>query len=116
MAMAGLGVIGVIGGWVAAVAVILCAAIVWVGLPGKAGGEKLPVKPLVKYFIGVALYLTLFNALLFVDSILIKRFTTIYFDEHATQLAASLDTIPWAKRVTGFKFDASVLADVQNAY
>jgi len=114
MATAGLGVIGVIGGWVAAVAVILCAAVVWIGLPKAT--EKLPVRPLIRYFLGVALYLTLFNALLFVDSILIKRFTTIYFDDHAAQLATSLDIIPWAKRVSGYHPDPSVLADVQNAY
>jgi len=114
MAMAGLGVIGVIGGWVAAVAVILCAAAIWVGLP--KGGERIPVKPLVTYFVSVAVYLTLFNALLFVDSILIKRFTTIYFDDHAKELARALDVIPWAGTTTGYKPDPSVLADVQNAY
>lgn len=114
MAMMGLGVIGVIGGWVAAVALILCAAIIWVGLPKTT--EKLPVRPLVKYFLGVAIYLTLFNALLFVDSILIKRFTTIYFEDNAGQLATALDAIPWAKRTSGYHFDPSVLADVQNAY
>ncbi len=114
MAMAGLGVIGVVGGWVAAVALILCAAAIWIGMPKSA--EKIPVRPLVKYFVSVAVYLTLFNALLFVDSILIKRFTTIYFDEHATELARSLDTIPWAVKTSGYRPDPSVLADVQNAY
>lgn len=118
MAMSGLGVVGVIGGWVAAVAVILCAAILWVGLPGKLEpSAKLPVKPLVGYFVGLALYLTLFNALMFVDTILIKRFTTVYFEEHAAQLAAATATaIDWAPRVTGYRYDPSVLADVQNAY
>jgi len=116
MAMAGLGVIGVIGGWVAAVAVILCAAMVWVGLPGKPA-ERLPVRPLIGYFAGVATYLTLFNALMFVDSVLIKRFTTIYFDEHAGALRAAIDqALPWAPGLTGYKADASALADVQNAY
>src|SRR5258706_10033774 len=62
MAMAGFGVIGVIGGWVAAVGVIVCAAIVWVGLPGKIEREhRMPVRPLIKFFAGVALYLALFN-------------------------------------------------------
>ena len=119
MAMAGLGVVGVIGGWVAAVGVILCAAIVWVGLPGGATGpgiEKLPARPLVRYFLGVAVYLTLFNALMFVDSVLIKRSMTVYFDDHARELAASLERIPWARRATGYHLDASTLADVQNAY
>ena len=40
MAMAGLGVIGVIGGWVAAVGIILCAAAIWVGLPRQRGVER----------------------------------------------------------------------------
>src|SRR6185369_5180554 len=61
MAIAGFGVIGVIGGWVAAVGVILCAAIVWVGLPGQGGAiapaDRLPVRPLIQFFAGVALYL-----------------------------------------------------------
>src|SRR5688572_10775896 len=63
MAMAGLGVIGLIGGWVVAVGVILCAAAIWVGLP-KSDEERLPVKPMLQYFASVALYLTLFNALM----------------------------------------------------
>lgn len=98
MAMAGLGVIGVIGGWVAAVGLILCASIVWIGMPGRIPREdRLPVRPLVEFFAGVALYLFLFNALMFADSILIKRLTTEHF---AAEGAA----------------DPSVLADVQNAY
>lgn len=116
MAMAGLGVIGVIGGWVAAVGVILCAAAVWVGMPRQHGEEKLPVRPLLQYFASVALYLTLFNALMFADGILIKRFTTVYFQDHARELAASLEPMPWVARVTGYVADPSVLADVQNAY
>ena len=116
MAMAGLGVVGVIGGWVAAVGVILCAAVLWVGLPGVKG-EKLPVRPLIGYFAGVATYLTLFNALMFVDSVLIKRFTTIYFDDHARELAGAVaNALPWAPGVTGYHADSSALADVQNAY
>ena len=118
MAMAGFGVIGVIGGWVAAVGVILCAAIVWVGLPGKlAPGERLPVRPLIQFFAGVALYLVLFNALMFIDSILIKRLTTEYYAAHAATLRQALATsVPWATRATGYAADPSVLADVQNGY
>jgi stage V sporulation protein B len=71
MAIAGMGVTGVVGGWVAAVGFILCAAIAWVGLPGKT--EKLPVKPMLVYFGQVAVYLLLFNGLMFVDAILLKR-------------------------------------------
>src|SRR5205085_2116896 len=85
MAMAGLGVIGVIGGWAVAVGVILCVAVVWVGMPKQRNVEKLPVKPLLQYFASVAVYLTLFNALMLADGILIKRFTTIYFADHAKE-------------------------------
>jgi stage V sporulation protein B len=118
MAMAGFGVIGVIGGWVAAVGVILCASVVWIGLPGKlAPGERLPVRPLIQYFAGVALYLVLFNALMFVDSILIKRLTTEYYMAHASTLTDALTTtLPWAVRISGYHANPSVLADVQNGY
>jgi len=98
MAMAGLGVVGVVGGWVAAVGVILVLAATWVGLPGAVPTEqRLPVKPMVRYFVGVAIYLALFNALMFVDTWLLKRFTTDYF-------AARGDA------------DPSALADVQVGY
>jgi stage V sporulation protein B len=118
MAMAGFGVIGVIGGWVAAVGVILCAAIVWIGLPGKVAREdRLPVRPLIEFFVGVALYLVLFNALMFIDSLLIKRLTTEYYAAHVDTLGAALATaVPWAPRAAGYHVDPSVLADVQNGY
>jgi stage V sporulation protein B len=105
----------VIGGWVAAVGVILCASIVWIGLPGNP--ERLPVAPLLAYFARIAVYLFLFNALMFVDSVLIKRLTTEYFARHAGELADGLArTLPWGARVTGYHLDPSVLADVQNGY
>ena len=118
MAMAGMGVIGVIAGWVAAVAIILCAAIVWVGMPGKiAKADRLPIAPMIRFFGGVAIYLFLFNALMFVDSLLIKRLTTEYFAAHAEPLRASLEsTIPWATKLSGYHFTPSDLADVQNGY
>lgn len=129
MATVGLGVIGVIGGWVAAVGVILCAAVVWVGLPGRIPPEeRLPVAPLLRFFAGVALYLFLFNALMFADSVLIKRLTTEHFARHRAELASALDaTLPWLTRstlgggvetgsVTGYAIRPSQLADVQNAY
>lgn len=74
MAIAGMGVTGVVGGWVGAVGLILCAAIAWVGLPKQPkGSEKLPVRPMLVYFGKVAVYLLLFNGLMFVDTILLKR-------------------------------------------
>lgn len=118
MATAGFGVLGVIGGWVAAVGVILCASIVWVGLPGKIEpGERLPVRPMIQYFVGVALYLVLFNALMFIDSILIKRLTTEYYAAHTGTLRdAVAASVPWAAQLTGYRVEPSVLADVQNGY
>ncbi len=118
MAMAGFGVVGVIGGWVAAVGVILCASIVWIGLPGRIGrDQRMPVRPLIAFFAGVAIYLALFNGLMFVDSILIKRLTTEYYAAHSRELTSSVDlVIPWATKLTGYHADPSVLADVQNGY
>lgn len=118
MAMAGLGVIGVIGGWVAAVGLILMIAATWVGLPGKeASGVRLPVTPMITFFIGVAIYLALFNFLMFVDTWLLKLQTSLYFEEHARELAAAVDSVvPWAAQVSGYKATASVLADVQVGY
>ena len=121
MAAAGFGVVGVIGGWVAAVGVILCAAIVWVGLPAQgkalAPDERLPVRPMIQFFTGVAVYLVLFNALMFVDSILIKRLTTEHYAAELDALTGALgQALPWAARAAGYHIDPSVLADVQNGY
>jgi stage V sporulation protein B len=118
MAMAGLGVIGVVGGWLAAVGAILMIATAWVGLPGKeAVGEPLPVKPMIQFFVGVAIYLALFNALMFVDTWLIKWITTDYYADHATQLKAAVDqVVPWAPGAAGYRASPSVLADVQVGY
>lgn len=118
MAMGGLGVIGVVGGWVAAVGIILMIATAWVGLPGKqAVGEPLAVKPLVRFFVGVAIYLALFNALMFIDTWLIKRLTTDYYAAHAAEMKAAVaQVVPWAPAVAGYHASPSVLADVQVGY
>ena len=116
MAMAGFGVVGVIGGWVAAVGLILCAAIAWVGLP-RTTSPRMPVAPMMRYFAGISLYLLLFNALMLVDGFLIKRLSAEYYEAHGTALAdAVAHTLAWAPAVSGYHADASVLADVQNAY
>jgi len=119
MAMAGLGVIGVVGGWVAAVGAILMIAMTWIGLPGKdaVATEAIAVKPMIRFFIGVAIYLALFNALMFVDTWLLKRLTTEYFATHAKELAAAVDSVvPWAPKVSGYHPTPSILADVQVGY
>jgi stage V sporulation protein B len=114
MATMGFGVVGIIGGWVAAIALILCASAIWIGLPRST--ERYPIRPLARYFGSVALYLTLFNALMFVDGLLINYHMAIYFDDHAAELAASREYVPWIARVTGYRHEASALADVQSAY
>jgi len=119
MAMAGLGVIGVVGGWVAAVGAILMVAMTWIGLPGKAASETaaIDVRPMIRFFIGVAIYLALFNALMFVDTWLLKRLTTEYFASHGKELAAAVDSIvPWAPGASGYHPTPSILADVQVGY
>jgi O-antigen/teichoic acid export membrane protein len=119
MAMAGLGVIGVVGGWVAAVGIILMVAMTWIGLPGKEGteGAGIAVKPMINFFIGVAIYLALFNALMFVDTWLLKRLSTEYFASHRAELAAAIDqVVPWAPKLSGYHGTPSVLADVQVGY
>ncbi|HEV7554223.1 MAG TPA: oligosaccharide flippase family protein [Kofleriaceae bacterium] len=118
MAMAGLGVLGVIAGWVAAVGIILVAATTWIGLPRNiAPADRLPVAPMVSYFIKVAIYLALFNALMFVDTWLIKRLTTEYFASHAAELSGALDrVVPWAGHASGYHVDTSAMADVQVGY
>ena len=115
MAMAGLGVMGVVAGWVAAVGLIIMIAATWIGLP--RGVERLPVKPMISFFIGVAVYLALFNVLMFVDTWLIKYWTTDYFADHSATLKTAIDqVVPWAPQVAGYRAEPSVLADVQVGY
>jgi stage V sporulation protein B len=118
MAMAGLGVVGVVGGWVAAVGVILVVAAAWVGMPERvAKADRLPVKPMVRFFVGVAIYLALFNALMFVDTWLLKRFATDHFAGRADELARAVrDQLPWWPHAASYRPDPSALADVQVGY
>src|SRR5439155_13289778 len=111
MAILGFKVVGVIGGWVAAVGAILVIAIAWVGPPGKVAA--VPVKPMLKFFAGVGGYLILNNALLFVDTFLLKRIVTEYFINHPTALAAA--SLAAAGDAHG-STDPAVIADVQVAY
>ena len=119
MAVAGTGVIGVVAGWVAAVAFILVVAIAWVGMPSRGGRvvEKLPVAPMVRFFISVAIYFVLFNLLMFVDSFLLKRLMSEYYADHAGELRAALaHALPWAAHASGYHAEITKLADVQVAY
>jgi len=118
LAMAGLGVFGAIGGWVIAAFAVLVIATVIVGLPGKeAAAEPMPVRPMIQFFTGVAIYLILLNLIMFVDQLLLKRLATEWYREHGAALNADIDRLlPWARQVSGFHPDASHLSDVQVAY
>jgi O-antigen/teichoic acid export membrane protein len=118
LATAGLGLYGAVGGWVAAVGIILALATVVIGLPGKIpAAERVPVKPMLRFFAGVAIYLVLLNLIMFVDQLLLKRLATEWYREHGQALANDLDrTLPWARKASGFALDPSALADVQVAY
>ena len=114
----GLGVTGVIAGWVAASALILLISVVWVGLPARPkAAERLPVQPMIKFFIGVAVYLALFNVLMFVDIWLLKRFTAEHFASIATGGNAHLDTtVPWLTTTFAYHPTPAMLADIQVGY
>lgn len=118
LAMAGLGLYGAVGGWVAAVGVILAVATVVVGPPGTiAPADRVPVRPMLRFFAGVAVYLVLLNLIMFVDQLLLKRLATEWYREHGQTLANDLDhLLPWARKATGFALEPSALADVQVAY
>lgn len=81
----GLGVYGAIGGWVAAVALILLFAAAWVGLPRGATAD--PVGPMARYLGGVAVYLVLLNLLMSVDLFLLKRLSAEWY--HAREVATA---------------------------
>ncbi len=118
LAAAGLGLYGAIAGWVAAVAIILTIATIVIGLPGRiAPADVVPVRPMLRFFAGVAVYLILLNLIMFVDQLLLKRLATEWYREHGQTLATDLDRmLPWARDATGFSLDPSALADVQVAY
>ncbi len=71
----GLGLYGVLSGWVFAAVVIVGVASVVVGRPAKPT-EETPSLPMAKFLGSVALYLLLLNALMMIDTVLLKRFAT----------------------------------------
>jgi O-antigen/teichoic acid export membrane protein len=109
---AGFGLYGALGGWVGATAAILLAATLVVGMPGKAGSvERVPVRPMVKYFAGVATYLILLNLIMFIDQLLLKRMVTEWFHTHAAVLTdAARSHFGWTTAAIGWDYDASQMA------
>ncbi len=67
------GVGGALGGLVTASGVILVVSVLVVGAPSRAE-PKIPVRPLAKFALALFLYTLIFNLLMRVDLILIKRF------------------------------------------
>ncbi len=67
------GVGGALGGLVSASAVILLVSVLVVGAPSRLD-PKIPVRPLAKFALAMFLYTLIFNLLMRVDLILIKRF------------------------------------------
>ncbi len=119
-AMAGFGLYGAITGWVGAVACILVIASFVIGLPGREARAqpKQPMRPLVGFFAGVAVYLVLLNLIMFADQLLLKRMTTEWFVAHADDLkSAFTDVVPnWAATFAADTFSPSQAADGQVGY
>lgn len=81
----GLGVYGAIGGWVAAVAVILVVASAWIGLPrGASAGTA---RPMASFLGGVATYLVVMNLIMSVDQFLLKRLCAEWYLNHGEAMA-----------------------------
>ena len=118
LATFGFGVVGAYAGWVTAAFAILIISAFVIGLPGKvAAADRVPTRPMIRYFARVAVYLILLNLIMFCDQLLLKRLTHTWYEDHGPWLAHGLDhAVPWAKGVTGFALDPSDLADVQVAY
>src|SRR5262245_53597105 len=64
-----------VGGFVAAAATIFVVSFLVVGL-GPKPSETFPTRTLLRFFGGVAAYLVILNALMFVDEFILKRLVT----------------------------------------
>lgn len=70
-----------VGGFVAAAALILVVSIFVVGL-GAPTRERFDARVMVRFFVGVAAYLFIINALMFTDGLLLKRVVTEWATAH----------------------------------
>jgi stage V sporulation protein B len=119
MAMAGFGLMGAIGGWAAASLTIFVISLFVVGLPGreKAGAEVVPLRPMITFFIGVAIYLVLLNFIMVTDQLLLKRLSTEWFVEHGKSAVAALKSYLPPGALAGFDaVDPATAADGQVGY
>jgi len=119
MAMAGFGLMGAIGGWAAASITIFAISLFVVGLPGRArpDEEAIPLRPMVTFFIGVAVYLILLNFIMVTDQLLLKRLSTEWFVEHGKTALAALKSYLPEDALPGFtQVDPAQAADGQVGY
>ncbi len=116
MTAAGLGVTGAITGWLFATGAMLVISSFVVGLPvgARASGERQPLKPMIGYFVGVAVYLILLNLILAVDTWLLKSLSTHWFEAREADLEAAVARVApaWAQGLAA-SIHPSALADSQ---
>jgi stage V sporulation protein B len=119
MAMAGFGLMGAIGGWAAASLTIFAISLFVVGLPRRAGAgdESVPLRPMVTFFIGVAVYLILLNFIMVTDQLLLKRLSTEWFVEHGNSALEALKSYLPAGALADFtKVNPAQAADGEVGY
>ena len=119
MATLGFGLMGAIGGWAAAAITIFAVSLFVVGLPGRAqaGEEVVSLRPMVTFFVGVAVYLILLNFIMVTDQLLLKRLSTEWFVEHGDSALAALKSYLPAGALEGFdKVNPAQAADGQVGY
>jgi stage V sporulation protein B len=87
LAGAGFGLYGAIGGWAGAAVVILLVSTVVVGLPGlaRAGQAVQELRPIIRFFVGVSIYLLLLNVVMSIDQLLLKALSARWFAEHGRE-------------------------------
>lgn len=92
LAMAGFGLYGAIGGWAGAAVAILLISTVVVGLPGRArAGEPVQeLRPMIGFFVGVAIYLLLLNAIMSIDQLMLKGLSARWFADHGREALDAL--------------------------
>ncbi len=125
MSMAGFGLMGAIGGWAAASLTIFAISLFVVGLPGRAKPDEeahrvtevVPLRPMITFFVGVAVYLILLNFIMVTDQLLLKRLSTEWFVEHGrTALAALKSYLPAGALPDFTAIDPAQAADGQVGY
>lgn len=119
LAIAGLGLMGAIAGWVAAAGLILIISFLVVGAPGrtKAGEESIPLRPMVAFFASLAVYHILLNFIMVADQLLLKRMSAGWFAEHGSDALAALRASVPGELMFGFtEVDPARAADGQVGY